>query len=264
LIKTEAPAAAPQPRAHVDAETAAEARRDEPPAAPTQAAAPPPVVDIALDVVAPDQPAEVAAQKPFASVAPARGEPPAAPQEPVALTMVEVDVRANLWEDLEITDVGPDAPLVEAPAVESAPPAPETKAVEPVAAEAQPVARQAVVEASVAPVEELRAPEPAPVVQDLPIAALEIVESLADVAEPEPLIDAEPEPPVAAEPEQPVAIEAEAPIAAEPEAPPRPAPSSLGQAALESGLVAAAPGKYAHVLAPIRRMSQAEKIAFFS
>jgi hypothetical protein len=44
----------------------------------------------------------------------------------------------------------------------------------------------------------------------------------------------------------------------------KPAPSSLGQAALESGVVTALRSRYSEALAPIRRMSQAEKIAFFS
>jgi hypothetical protein len=52
------------------------------------------------------------------------------------------------------------------------------------------------------------------------------------------------------------------PDVAKPQQPP--APSSLGQAALEGGLVLATTSRRADPLAPIQRMSQAEKIAFFS
>jgi hypothetical protein len=44
----------------------------------------------------------------------------------------------------------------------------------------------------------------------------------------------------------------------------KPAPSSLGQAALDGGVVTPLRSRYSEALAPIRRMSQAEKIAFFS
>ena len=54
------------------------------------------------------------------------------------------------------------------------------------------------------------------------------------------------------------------PIVADPEPALKAAPSSLGQAALDSGIVTAAASRHLDVLAPIRRMSQAEKIAFFS
>jgi hypothetical protein len=46
--------------------------------------------------------------------------------------------------------------------------------------------------------------------------------------------------------------------------PQRPTPTSLGQAALDGGAVPTPSGRYSEALAPIRRMSQAEKIAFFS
>ena len=60
-------------------------------------------------------------------------------------------------------------------------------------------------------------------------------------------------------------VAAQEPVAAaEPEVAQKPAPTSLGQAALAGGIVASPRSRYSEALAPIRRMSQAEKIAFFS
>jgi hypothetical protein len=84
-----------------------------------------------------------------------------------------------------------------------------------------------------------------------------------DLAEPESL--AEPDTPMEDTPaatveptpqQQPVAMEAEASS--------KPSSSSLGHAVLESGVVPYPASPRSGVLAPIRRMSQAEKIAFFS
>jgi hypothetical protein len=136
------------------------------------------------------------------------------------MTMVEVDVQAHLWEDLEITETDQDDGLV-GPALDTGkavtkPPAATTKA-----KPAEPVVAAA----------ERQISEPAPVVADPPRAV--------------------------------AAAEAPAAVAA-PELPQKPAPTSLGQAALEGGAVAAPSGRYSEALAPIRRMSQAEKVAFFS
>ena len=103
-------------------------------------------------------------------------------------------------------------------------------ATEPALAEASPLAA----DAKVAGPALARQEPPAPVVDDAPSAAPEVAVQQSTVA-------------------------------AEPEAAQKSAPSSLGQAALESGVVAALrSSRYSDALAPIRRMSQAEKIAFFS
>ncbi len=81
-------------------------------------------------------------------------------------------------------------------------------------------------------IEDSPAPEPVAVVDDAPGAAVDPLEMVAAAPDPEPT--------------------------------PRPAPSTLGQAAIDSGLFAATSGRHADALAPIRRMSQAERVAFFS
>jgi hypothetical protein len=59
-------------------------------------------------------------------------------------------------------------------------------------------------------------------------------------------------------------VQMPAPIEVAPEAPPaEPAKPSLGQALLDSGMIAKAPSR-SDPLSPFRRMSQAEKIAFFT
>jgi hypothetical protein len=155
------------------------------------------------------------------------------PPDTASLTPLEADVQANLWEDLEIIDVDADERLTEqsAPAVIEEPaPAPiEEPPAEP---ESPPVVMEAEVAEPVPAIEDLPAPEPMAVVDDAPSAVVD----LPDV---------------------------EIPVA-EPERPPRRAPSSLGQAAIESGVIAASSSRHSDALAPIRRMSQAEKIAFFS
>jgi len=227
LAKIDAPPPAPRAHAPLQAEPPAETRRDEPAPAPVQPAASPVAMP---DVIAPEaldvQPeAETAGiAEPPLTLEPAIAREAAPPQAPPPLTMLEVDVQANLWEDLEITEVDPDARLAE-PAV----------AAEPTEAEVtSPAAEVNATEAAAPAIAELPAePEPAPVVDETPGIALDVT--------------------------------AQAPaVVVDPERPQRPAPASLGQAALENGLVAPSPGRYAEALAPIRRMSQAEKVAFFS
>ncbi len=216
------PPAAAEP---VRAAPPVEALREQPATEPSQPAN---ALTATLDVVAPDEPeaAPTATTEPAEVAAPAKLQPApeqqVAPQASMPLSMVEVDVQANLWEDLEITDVDPDDALPQPPA-----------AVEPAAVEPPPV----VMEATVA--------EPSPAVAE------------PQAAEPALAVDDAPPP----DPEVPTLEPA---VALAPELPQRPAPSSLGQAALEGGAVLAAPRPYSEALAPIHRMSQAEKIAFFS
>jgi hypothetical protein len=131
----------------------------------------------------------------------------------------------NLWDDLEIIDTGPDHTPAETVALKPAPTVAEPKVAGPAVEDAQAVAP--------AP----PAPEPAPhpvrpILDDIAVAATRAAP-----------------PPVAPE----VAERAEAA-----------APTSLGQAALESGALPAMADRRTDPLAPIRRLSQAEKIALFS
>ncbi len=152
----------------------------------------------------------------------AAAEHPDSPQDSKPLTMVEVDVQANLWEDLEITDIDPDEAAAKPDAVAG-----------PAAAKPPPVVAQATAAGPVSSIADRQIPEPATVVDDAPRAV-------------------------------PNASTQAAIAAAAPEMPQKPAPSSLGQAALEGGAVTALSGRYLEALAPIRRMSQAERVAFFS
>ena len=214
LARADVPLATPQQRAPAYPEPAAEAPYEEAPPALSQAG---PAATATLDVVAPDQRAvakqQATAEATGLAASEAREavpEPLAEPQASMAMTMVEVDVQANLWEDLEITDIDPDDAVAgPAEAVEAKPTGPI-----PVAAE-QPES------------------EPAPIVADAPR-------------------------------DRPATAAQEPPATAAAELPPKPPPSSLGQAALDGGAVIAAAGRYSEALAPIRRMSQAEKVAFFS
>ena len=211
-----AKADAPQAKAPDQAEQSADVSEVQPQPVPRQTAASP--ADT-LDVVAPDEPP--AAPPPRAEAAEMAEAPvtrEAAEQAPAPLTPVEADVRANLLEGLEITEIDPRENLAETDA-----------AAEPALAEAAPVAADAKVADPAPALEEA----PAPIVDDAPSAA-------------------------------PARLQSQELAAAEPETAKKPAPSSLGQAALESGVVAALRGRYSEALAPIRRMSQAEKIAFFS
>jgi hypothetical protein len=103
---------------------------------------------------------------------------------------------------------------------------------EPVAAEALPTIAEAKRAGPVAAIAAPLAPAPPPVVNDAP-------RTVPEPSTPEPLDAA-------------------------PELPQKATPSSLGQAALDGGAVKAPLGRYTEALAPIRRMSQAEKVAFFS
>jgi hypothetical protein len=113
LAGVDVPPAASEVKARAQAEPAAEAPHEEAPAAPSQIE---PVLAATLDFVAPDQPPAAAQQ------AVADGSGPVAPEAPEAaserqlspqasMTMVEVDVQANLWEDLEITEIDPNDAL---------------------------------------------------------------------------------------------------------------------------------------------------------
>jgi len=209
LVRTDVTMPAPPAETLFKTEPPAGDRRAEPATAPVQDAA---TSAAMLDVVAPDelpeQPtaetAEVAeivawpeAEKVDRQVAPAQS----------SQTMLEADVQANLWEDLEVTDVGPNENPTE------------------------------------------------PKIQVAAVAAAAIAQSPATL-----------EPPAADETlgvEPDIANQARA-VEIESEAPQKAMPSSLGQAALDSGIVAPPSGRYAEALAQLRRMSQAERIAFFS
>jgi hypothetical protein len=99
----------------------------------------------------------------------------------------------------------------------------------------------------------------------LPEAAPVTVE--AEAAEPAPAALEELSP-VAVAPHAPADVAELEPAAQQPAVAPevvkKPAPSSLGQAALDGGVVTPLRSRYSEALAPIRRMSQAEKVAFFS
>ncbi len=210
-----AKADAPQAKAPDQIEQSADESEVQPQPAPRQAVASPAET---LDLVAPGEPpATPQPRTEAAEMAEAPVTREAAAQAPAPLTPVEVDVRANLLEGLEITEVDPGENLAETDA-----------AAGPALAEASPVTAD------------------------------------AKVAEPAPALDEPPAPVVDDAPKAASAIAAREPAAAEPETTHKTAPSSLGQAALESGVVAALRGRYSEALAPIRRMSQAEKIAFFS
>jgi len=225
LARADVPLATPQQRAPAYPEPAAEAPYEEAPPALSQAG---PAATATLDVVAPDQRAAAKQQ-----VAEATGlaaseareavpEPLAEPQASMAMTMVEVDVQANLWEDLEITDIDPDD-AVAGPA----------EAADRAGTESTPVAVEAKPTGPIPVAAEQPESEPAPIVADAPR-------------------------------DRPATAAQEPPATAAAELPPKPPPSSLGQAALDGGAVIAAAGRYSEALAPIRRMSQAEKVAFFS
>jgi len=245
LVKTDAVHPASQAKAPartkaaVRAETPAEpARREEVASAPAETVAQPIGIEATLDVVAPDEAPIPQFEAEATEIAAPVREPVAAmpaPQDTTSLTPLEADVQANLWEDLEITDVDAGERLAEpiAPAPIEEPKVPPIE--QPVTAQqAQPVAMEEdVVEAAPAMEHDPPAPEPMAVVADAPSAVIDLPE-------------------------------VERTATAEPEPAPKPAPSSLGQAALESGLIAALSDRHADALAPIRRMSQAERIAFFS
>jgi hypothetical protein len=225
LAGVDVPPAPSQVKARAHPEPTTEALREEAPATPSQAE---PAPAATLDVVAPDQPPAAAQQAIADASEPATPDAPEATSErqlppQASMTMVEVDVQANLWEDLEITETDANEALARLAAVADhtaakPPPVPvEAKPAEPVPAAAA-----------------LQSSEPAPVVVDAPCA---VTSTAAE------------EPPAAA---------------AAPELSHKPAPTSLGQAALDGGAVAPASGRYSEALAPIRRMSQAEKVAFFS
>ena len=214
LARADLPPAASEVRASPHPEPAAEALHEDAPATPRQAE---PVPTAALDVVAPDQPPAAAQQAASEPVAPQADSEQQLPPR-ASMTMVEVDVQANLWEDLEVTNIDPDDALAELAAVaDRAATKPPAVVVEANPAEPVPAAA------------ERHTPEPTAVVEDAPPAAAE-----------------------------------EPPATAAHDVPQKTPPTSLGQAALEGGAVAAPSGRYAEALAPIRRMSQAEKVAFFS
>jgi hypothetical protein len=232
LVKTDA---AP-PVSGAEAPRAGPARPAEVAAAPAEPTLRSAAIEATLDVVAPDE-APVPQRETEAEEVPAEAVQIAAqahePEPEPELTPLEADVHANLWEDLEITDVEADEHLVEpiAPAqieepalasIEVPPPAPVTAA----------VAVEEEATDAVSEIEDLAAPETKADIDDAPSAVVDLPEAV--------------------------------PVAAEPEPAPKPAPSSLGQAALESGLVAVSASRHGDALAPIRRMSQAEKVAFFS
>jgi hypothetical protein len=241
--RTEASAEAARP----DDVAAAPARREEAALAPIEPVAAPVGIQATLDVVAPDEaPApqheaeataivaqveETAAQPDeIEALLPQEAMPP---QDTTPLTPLEADVQANLWEDLEITDVDADERLAEpiayAPLEE---PAPEPNEAPLAAPEAPLAAIEAEMAEPVSVIQHLPAPEPMAIVDDAPSAVVDLPEAEVAAAEPGPA--------------------------------PKPAPTTLGQAAIESGVIAASSGRHADALAPIRRMSQAEKIAFFS
>jgi hypothetical protein len=229
LVKTEAERPSPGAEAPTRAEHPAKAAGyDEVAPAPPEAAVAPVGTEATLDVVASDKaPApqsEAAAAVIAAEVLEPEAEMVPPPNDTAPLTALEADVQANLWEDLEITDVDADERVAEpvAPATIEAPPA---------APEPSPVVKAAEAAESVPPIQGNPAPESTPIVDEAPSAAVDLLELETAIAEP---------------------------------LPPKPARSSLGRAAIESGLIAASSNRHSDALAPIRRMSQAEKIAFFS
>ena len=228
--RAEAPRGAEAPvRAEMPAESTRQQDVAPAPAEPVSASA---GIEATLDVVAPDEPptlqheaeaTEVATRVARIAAQAHESAPPS--QDPAALTPLETDVQASLWEDLEITDV--DAVGRRAEPIAPAP------IEEPLAEPEAPLAMAAAVADEPAPaIEDSPAPEPVPVVDDAPSAVVDVPEMVTAAAEPGPA--------------------------------PRPAPSTLGQAAIDSGLIAPRSGRHADALGPIRRMSQAERIAFFS
>ncbi|SFK20014.1 hypothetical protein [Bradyrhizobium sp. Gha] len=192
-----------------------------------------------------------------------------------SLAAVE-DSLANPAAVAEITDEfsldaaaeAEDEAILEAIALEMAAPDPEFDAIveptemeaavpepkpEPVEAEvAEPVA----MEAPVAPhAEELVVEEP---LTEAPIAMESLARLTEAIAEAAAEVMAQPAPPMAA-----VATLATAPSASVPMPSPLPEPS-LGATILASGIVQKPRPAASDALAPIRRMTQAEKIAFFS
>jgi hypothetical protein len=184
------------------------------------------------------------------------------PPEPATTTPVAIASETDAAFREIYGDDG-DIEIVEAPAPE------ETVAAAPTEPE---INRQRLFEAKIEPYQ----PPQGAATGTAPITAADDIEIIDTVA-PEPLAREEPTPRAAA-PVQ--AVTADPPArqhAATPEraptpqpAPPQPAaaqasggPPSLGQALLDSGVIAGPAGR-SDPLAPFRRMSQAEKIAFFT
>jgi hypothetical protein len=207
------------------AEVTAEARPDEPSPPPAEPTASPVAT---LAVVAPDAP-------------PATSEPTA---ETVEIAEAQAKQEAATDRQSEppqaptpLTPVEVDLQASLSEGLEITEIDLDEKVTEPDTAEQPALPEPVTVEAQVA--------EPASATPEPPPPAAETPRAAAEIAEPEPTAE-------------------EPALAAVPEVVKKPAPSSLGQAALDGGVVTPLRSRYSEALAPIRRMSQAEKIAFFS
>lgn len=209
---------------------------------------------------------------------------PAAVEPPLVETAVAEAVTAKIEAAMEA--IAPEAPAPEIPA-------PEAASLEDVASIPEALLKAAVEAAPAAPVAELPQPEPAPAHSEpAPVAAAPRSIMTASASQPAPQPMAEPVPaevpavataaslPHAASatepaPESTVAAEAEGggseDLWADIEAEIAPLPpfdpvheASLGASLIAQGVVTRSSNGRADLLAPIRRMSHAERIAFFS